>query len=516
MNPAAPLEDLLAQGEAARAEGRLAQALSAADAAWDRAGEDTSVRVRAGLLRVHCHYRLGALAQVVDFGLELLPLATSRLPPPERFDLLRMVSLAALESGRFDTALATAQQAHRVAQDIDDAPRLSLAINALACCFERLGDPWQAERMMGEALAIARGSGAAHPLLATLNNMVAVQIGMFHLMRDAAAPADAQAPLARALPLAREAVELAKQVGDPFANCFVVGNLGEVLLHLGEGAEARLALEEAQAQAQRIGASVQATRLGYSIAELALAEGRGAEAWALLQTALAASTESDVRMTRLRVHHALWRTASALGHTAEALQHLEHYLRLERERGLSQLRAQSELFVTRAEAEQVRNESRRDQLTRLGNRREADLRWPELLAHARRSGAPLAVALADLDHFKRVNDRFGHPVGDAVLVALAGLLRANTRSADLVARIGGEEFLLVLPDAPPERALEVCERLRQRVQDHDWAAIAPGLQVTLSVGLTNAPPFDAQVLTARADGALYRAKAEGRNRVIAA
>lgn len=516
MSATASLADLLAQAEAARAEGRLADGLAAADAAWQQAAHDAAARLRAGLLRVHFHYRAGAMATVVDHGLELLPLAAGRALPAERFDLLRMVSLAALEAGRFDTALACAQQAHRVAQDLDDPARLSLAVNALACCFERLGDPWQAERMMGEALAIARTSGATHPLLVTLNNMSAVQIGMFHLMRDTTEPAEARAPLERALPLVREAAQIVERQGDPFASTFIVGNLGEVLLHLGGLAEARTALQQAHALALQIGSAAQATRLAYSLAELELAEGRPDDAWALLQAALADSADTDVRMTHLRIHHALWRTARALGRAQEALHHLEQYLRLERERGLSQLRAQSELFVTRAEAEQVRNEARRDQLTRLGNRREVELRWPELIAQARRSGAPLAVALADLDHFKRVNDRYGHPVGDAVLVALAGLLRANTRSADLVARIGGEEFLLVLPDAPPERALEVCERLRQRVQDHDWAAIAPGLQVTLSVGLTNAPPFDAQVLTARADGALYRAKAEGRNRVIAA
>jgi diguanylate cyclase (GGDEF)-like protein len=515
MSPAVPLADLLAQAEAARTEGRLADGLAAAEAAWAQAGPDTAARLQAGLLAVHFHYRAGAMARVVDHGLEVLPLAAGRAAPAERFDLLRMVALAALEAARFDTALACAQQAHRVAQDLDDAPRLALAVNALACCFERLGDPWQAERMMGEALAIARASGAGHPLLVTLNNMSAVQIGMFHLMRDAATPAEAAAPLHRALPLVREAVQLVGPDGDRFARTFIVGNLGEVLLHLGELAEARQALQDAHALAQQIGSSAQSTRLRYSLAELELAEGRPDAAWALLEDALATSADTDVRMTQLRIHHGLWRTARALGRAPEALHHLEQYLQLERERGLSQLRAQSELFVTRAEAEQVRTESRRDQLTRLGNRREVELRWPELIAQARRSGAPLAVALADLDHFKRVNDRYGHPVGDAVLVALAGLLRANMRSADLVARIGGEEFLLVLPDAPPERALEVCERLRQRVEAHDWDRVATGLRVTLSIGLTNAPPFDSQVLTARADGALYRAKAEGRNRVVA-
>jgi len=221
-----------------------------------------------------------------------------------------------------------------------------------------------------------------------------------------------------------------------------------------------------------------------------------------------------VRMTHLRVHHALWRTARELDRAHDALRHLEKYLHLERERGLSQLRAQSELFVTRAEADQVRVESRRDQLTRLGNRREADLRWPELLADARRGGTPLAAAMIDLDDFKRINDGFGHAVGDAVLVAVAGVLRDNTRAADLAARIGGEEFLLVLPEATRERAHEICDRLRQRVAAYDWSQVAPGLAVTLSIGLAGAPPYDAAALTARADAALYAAKAAGRNRVV--
>ena len=219
-------------------------------------------------------------------------------------------------------------------------------------------------------------------------------------------------------------------------------------------------------------------------------------------------------MTQLRLHHALWRAARALQRSSEALQHLETYLQLERQRAVSQLRAQSELFVTRAEVEQVRLEARRDPLTRLGNRREVDDRWPVLLATCRASGRPLAVAMLDLDRFKQINDRFGHAVGDDVLVAVAKLLRENTRAADIGARVGGEEFLLVLPDTDGERALEICERLRQCVAAHLWSNLANGLSVTLSVGLACAPPHDADGLTARADAALYAAKIKGRNCVV--
>jgi diguanylate cyclase (GGDEF)-like protein len=106
-------------------------------------------------------------------------------------------------------------------------------------------------------------------------------------------------------------------------------------------------------------------------------------------------------------------------------------------------------------------------------------------------------------------------VGDRVLVAMAQLLRECVRNADLVARIGGEEFLAVLPDADETRAREICERIRQRIASHDWAAVAPGLTVTLSAGLASAPPYDEAALATRADQALYRAKALGRNRVEA-
>jgi Diguanylate cyclase, GGDEF domain len=111
------------------------------------------------------------------------------------------------------------------------------------------------------------------------------------------------------------------------------------------------------------------------------------------------------------------------------------------------------------------------------------------------------------------SDRFGHAVGDRVLVTLAQLLRENTRGSDLVARIGGEEFVIALPEAPPARAHEVCERLRKRVAALAWGQLAEGLQVTLSVGLAHAPPYAQVPLLERADAAMYRAKQQGRNQV---
>jgi diguanylate cyclase (GGDEF)-like protein len=319
-------------------------------------------------------------------------------------------------------------------------------------------------------------------------------------------------------------------MGDAFAQVFCLGNLAEVLVHLGDTAAAEPLLAEALGLAQPHGFEAQVWRLRCTQGELLLSRGRAGEALDRLAAVLDTSSRADQPITRMRLHHACWRASAALGQDSLALQHLQSYLQLERQRSARQLRAQSDLFVTRMEAEQARLEAqrqhararaleadvRRDQLTGLGNRREAEARWPELLDAARAAQAPLSVAMLDLDHFKLVNDRHGHAVGDQVLVALADLLRAHTRATDLAARLGGEEFLLVLRDTDARAAAEVCERLRSCVQGHDWASLAPSLAVTVSIGLTSAPPYEAQTLSLRADAALYRAKASGRNCLIQA
>jgi diguanylate cyclase (GGDEF)-like protein len=126
----------------------------------------------------------------------------------------------------------------------------------------------------------------------------------------------------------------------------------------------------------------------------------------------------------------------------------------------------------------------------------------------------VALVLVDIDHFKIINDAHGHAVGDRALVALAALLRDNTRSGDVLVRYGGEEFVLVLPGMPSGLAREFCERLRERVAAHaGFCPEVPELRMTISLGLAAAPPFDAQNLLKAADLALYCAKHDGRNRV---
>jgi diguanylate cyclase (GGDEF)-like protein len=524
-----PIDDLLAQADAARAAGDLARGLAAAERAYGLAlVVDVSRRARAGHLWIHFLFRTGALAAVVEHGLQVLPDVRRDGHDGRSFEVLRWVTLAACDAGQFETALECAREFHQLAVSVGDKGTQSLALNALGCCFERMGDPWQGERLLLDALALAREHGQPHELFAALNNLGAVLIGKFYLLRDAVSALEAREPLTRGLPHVLEALAAARQLPDPFPQVFIEGNVGEILLHLGRFDEAQGHLYNALDAAQRGGFRAQVWRIQCSIGELQLGRGDAAAAWQTLGEALAASAGGDPRATQLRLHHALASAARALGRPADALPHMDRYLRLERERSVKQLHAQSQLFITRVEAEQVRldaqrqrvraaaleADARRDQLTQVGNRREVEHRLPELLAAAQDGARPLAMAMLDIDHFKGVNDRFGHAVGDDVLIALGQLLREGTRGLDLVARLGGEEFLIVLPDADAARALDACERLRARIDAHPWGALAPGLRVSVSIGVASAPPYDARLLGARADTALYRAKAQGRNCVV--
>ena len=162
-----------------------------------------------------------------------------------------------------------------------------------------------------------------------------------------------------------------------------------------------------------------------------------------------------------------------------------------------------------------RNEARIDMLTGLANRR-AFFKDAEALVRLQIGrGRPVAVFLLDLDHFKRINDRFGHPTGDRVLQLFAQVTMANLRSSDLIGRVGGEEFGVLLADATRDNAFLVAERLRTAFAAACKIGEDPPLTATVSIGVAiiQDPREDLSTLLAKADKALYRAKARGRNRV---
>lgn len=171
----------------------------------------------------------------------------------------------------------------------------------------------------------------------------------------------------------------------------------------------------------------------------------------------------------------------------------------------------------RQAAERLEFLARHDELTGLFNRRGISEIGRHQLAQARRAGLPCCFAIADLDRFKRVNDTWGHGVGDRLLKHVAECLRTTIRSGDWVGRWGGEEFLLVLPQTPLEEAREALERVRQAVADAALEVDGTELAMTISVGVAAAERGDLEPdpVIVRADASLYAAKQGGRNQVVA-
>ncbi|PLS17106.1 GGDEF domain-containing protein [Bacillus sp. M6-12] len=190
----------------------------------------------------------------------------------------------------------------------------------------------------------------------------------------------------------------------------------------------------------------------------------------------------------------------------------------ERESRARILKLVFEAEEARRDSEHYREMALRDPLTNLHNRRYIDSHIEQLIADAAARSEPLTVAMLDLDNFKQINDTLSHDVGDAVLVHFARILTVTTLETAMVARIGGEEFLVILPRVDEQEGLRCAEELRRAVRSADWSPITGDLPVTVSIGVCTAYGNQAcrSSLLSEADRNLYIAKRSGRDRVYSA
>lgn len=382
--------------------------------------------------------------------------------------------------------------------------RAARTLYRMGIAAEGMGDLDLAERYYGRSLEINEAHGNAAGRALGLMGIAMVQIARGRF-------AEAEAPLREALPvLADDPVHVA-YAGD------ALRLMAEALLGQGRHADALGYLDQALPLYTRTARPPQHRAW---LHERFCQAHRGLGAYdralehherfhALMVEHL--QTQADARMSRLMVEF----------DTERAVKdgEISRLRNVELEREIAERReAEAALERARAELEETNRELRaisiRDALTGAYNRRYLDERLAEAFALALRQSQPLSVMICDVDDFKRINDTFSHAVGDEVLRVIAGILRGNVRQSDVVARFGGEEFVVLFPFATLEQAVAAGEKLCRLVMEHPWHTVHPALHVTLSAGVAAAhgQPNHEKLLS-EADRKLYQAKRRGKNRV---
>ena len=476
---------------------------------------------------------------------EALAIADSGGDDNARARLLRSIGFTFDELGDFPGALDHHLRALEIEEAAGNAAGRAATLRTIGVVYSRSGDPDTGLDYFNQSLVLCTAAGDATGRAKTLNN-----IGVN--LNDIGRHEESLAALNESLRLYRMAGLTLQQSGS-------LVNLGLTLEKLGRAEEAEASFQEALLLAEATGHMFGVVDALLSLGRLAAALGHTADARIRLESALAGAERHHLKQPICECCDALATLHEQCGEFREALALHRRFHALEREvlrqsseRQLKAVQTRYHLVAAQREAEihrlrrveladanaeleqlnrslrtadeqksklleQLERQTYEDSLTGLGNRRLLDKRLADEFGRAVRHSRPLAVALLDIDHFKRVNDRYSHAVGDAALKELARLLVSTVRHTDLVARFGGDEFVVVLVETDAAAAQWACEKLRLAVATHDWKRVHSGLSLTVSIGYsadTSFPGFERML--AVADGNLYLAKAKGRNCVVGA
>lgn len=307
-----------------------------------------------------------------------------------------------------------------------------------------------------------------------------------------------------------ECMRISREIGDRYLEAETLNDLGDLALLDGDQEKALECFERAYTLAVELGSKSCLARSHKAQSEIF--EERGDIVQALQHFKLFHSTNSDI------FNEEADRKARGLiiQFEVETAQKEKEIYRL-RNIELAQANEEKTRLVEqlRQQALVLERSAREDGLTGLYNRRFLDELLLQEFLRARRYHHPLTVVIADIDHFKSINDRFSHQVGDQVIRAVADIFRKTCRVIDIVGRYGGEEFVLILPETLGEKALVICEKIRLAVEQHDWSSIHPEVTVTISMGISDdLSAQNSEKMVSAADAKLYEAKRAGRNRVL--
>ncbi|ROP33053.1 GGDEF domain-containing protein [Couchioplanes caeruleus] len=468
--------------------------------------------VRAKLLRADVLVREGRLERGGRWAHQVLAWAQQHDHPFLLARAHRILSSFYRQIGDLSEGLTHAVQCYSHLTDDEPQNIRARHLMALGIALDESGSTAEGGRRFREALHIATTVGDLELTMNILNNMAYTAFEN----DDEAAARDLVRHMREAQ--ARSPRNFSAHELDTIARVEMMGGrydaAEETLSGLLEGGGSKVESHEGDAPAVGLLTLAEARRLNrrYAAAQQALDEAvRIAEERGLDRVRAQAREEQAALYAatgRFRdaydEHLAFHKSATAL-HSAQ------------REARARALQAVFEATEARRASEHFREMAHRDALTGLYNRRYVNERLPALLGEALVGRRPISVAILDLDYFKRVNDTLSHGTGDVVLQEIARLLLEAATGPTIAARMGGEEFLLIMPDVEADEAADRCERLRLRIRAHAWEPITGAMPVTTSIGVTTSDDGrgSPSSLLSLADRNLYVAKREGRDRVVA-
>ena len=505
-------EEYLSHARSFRDTGLWPQVLVATERAEELLDDQTSVSLRTevAIARAGALQALERSRESLEIALPALQAARDAGLPGLELRALINISSAYSRAGQHEAALDAVKQGYGLAEQLEDAEHRQRFLLNRARIYLALQDWDGMQKAVDQAAAIERDE-AVSDLDTTL---LLARLSVARMQGD----------LEAGRQLAQSAVD--RSAPDSYYGAFAREALADMLCALGHAEDALLFYRQALATFEMVEAPWDQSRA-------AKAYGACLEQTGDLPQALQALTISREQLKRVHERRqadavaameAMTRSDGLRAELARVRQKNEALSRLRLWQGIAlSVSLALVLALMLWGVQQFRRQrimtyqARHDALTGLSNRRGFEDEANSMFDRQRKDGKAPALLSIDLDHFKRVNDRFGHPAGDEVLVIFSALLRASTRSGDLLGRVGGEEFSILLPSASKNRATAVGERIRKRVASADFSAIDLDLQTTCSIGLAVADEQDIDSMSdlmALADRRLYKAKQAGRNCVI--
>ena len=421
----------------------------------------------------------------------------------------------------FGRALELYDAALRGFRDTADLKWQARVISNIGNIEIELGNHSAALELFDQALELRRQVGDNEGVGFDLNNAAYGHVQRALQMRAGGDAESCQLEADRALHLLDRALAVARQFGYKRLEAFCLQTMGEAYQAMARP-EVALAMADTFLRLARESNDRWIEAYGHAcVGELRHQMGEHEQSLAELTEALGAFDALGSRDQVARVLRGLSQVHESMEQLTEALScirragEIEQRLREEQTESRARaLAARRRLEHARLETERYRRLAMEDALTGLADRKQLEERLAALMREARKAGSVVTVALADVDHFKGINDRFSHAVGDEVLRCVGEILRAHCRLGDLAGRYGGEEFMMVFRNLEMRAATETCERVRRAVEAFDWGSIHPHLRVTLSMGLASSASFDdPQGVLDAADHWLYEAKHHGRNQI---